>query len=55
MFMEAIPLCLVLKKLVHLLSRTQNKFSLIQIVLLHVRPTAGIILTTDSKPYVNTI
>jgi hypothetical protein len=53
--MEAIPLCLVLNKLVHLLSRAQNRFSLIHIVLLYVRPTGGIILTIDSKPYVSTI
>jgi len=55
MFMEAIPLCLVLNTLVNLLSRSQNRFSLIQIVLLHVRPTGGIILTIDGKPYVSTI
>jgi len=28
MFIEAIPLCLVLNKLAHLLSRAQNRFSL---------------------------
>jgi hypothetical protein len=53
--MEAISLCLVLNKLVHLLSQAQNRFSLIQIVLLHVRPTGGIILTIDNKHHVSTI
>jgi len=55
--MEAILLRLVLNKLVHLLSRAQNRFGLvwIQIMLLHVRPTSGIISTIDSKPYVSTI
>jgi len=55
--MEAILLCLVLNKLVHLLSRAQNRFGLVrtQIMLLHVHPTSGIILTIDSKPSVSTI
>jgi hypothetical protein len=48
--MEDIPLCLVLNKLVDLLNRTKNSFGLIQIVLLYVRPTGGIVLTIDSKP-----